>query len=493
MIGVFFEPRTTKVCNASFLKGGRVIIDYHQVLRKSYTGLFASSGDDDTWDEDEAVYMLADFFRALKKDVRETRDGIYIVIPDYLFIMVKCLRWQTQDDFLRELASALPVPLDDVYYTDVMKSNPDNQENISSVYAIERRIIDCFYQASIEAGVIIRSIEAASVGFFRGNSKFDIENFIAEIYAEHACGVYFSVVAGIFKADLSDLAYSKLFRITPTEANAAILSAFALNDMSANTIYEGFVDEDVPYTFFTDDKSIFELDNFRERMDINKSFPDYIQSNIPENSQLDWLPLIGSMLQDYPDQARIYSTLPTYAAFGSGNIISADMKYMARMELMKKKIISIARKASAGIAAIAMIEAAAGLYFSSSSIPSALQEDYNAALENSKLIDAEFAVIEAEKNEHMDPVAVYMDILGCLPDSCLISSLEIENPMKDKKAGGNFVKLSAFSGDPVQLQNFAAALTASGRFGNVSISKLTSDNSDISRADFVITKGAAGN
>jgi len=486
MIGVFFEPKTTKVCNVYFASN-KMIVDYHQVFRKGYTGFFEKN---EGWDYDAAVDHLTTFFSTLKRELSETRDGIYIVIPDYLFTSVKCIRWQTSEEFTRELVDNLPVPLDEVYYCETMKSNPDRQVNISSIFAIEKELIDAFYQAALNSGIIIKSIEASSVGFFRAAGQMDVENFIAEVYAYNACGVYYSAVAGIFMADLSDLAYSNLFKITPSDANAQIRSAFRLNDKAADSVYDGFLDEDVPYTFFTDDKSVLELNGFNERIDINKSFPDFVKSNIRKDEQLDWLPLIGTFLQDYPDQDAVYSTLPSYAEFFSGNIISDEMKKAAQIEILKRKVTSVCKKISALLMLAIGIEAGMGLYFGTSEIPSALQTDYIAAKEESKLIDSEFAILETERTERMNFASAYMNIINVMPEGVQISELKMIQPdnSKNKDKNANFATITAFSHDPVLLQLFATKLTDSGNFLNVSISKIDTDNKDIAKADIIIGK-----
>lgn len=484
MIGVFFEPKTTKVCNVSF-DSHRMIIDYYQVFRKGYTGLFDKFED---WDYEYAVSQLSSFFRTLRKELTEAREGIYIVIPDYLFTAIKCIRWQTNEEFSRELVNNLPVPVEDVYYCQAMESNPDGQENISSVYAIEKAVIDAFYKAALESGVIIKSIEAASVGFFRGAGELDVENFIAEVYAYNACGVYYSAVAGIFMTDLSELSYSKLFQITPSDANAQIDAAFKLSDVTGNQIYDGYLDEDVPYTFFTDDKSVLALNGFNDRIATSKKFPDFVRSNIHPDMQLDWLPLIGTFLQDFPDQKAVFHTLPSYARFMSGNIIPDNMKKAAHIELLKRKIINTCKQVSALLLVAIVVETGIGLYIGSSEVPVSLQTDYMSAKENSKLIDSEFAIFEAERAEHMNFSTEYMNILYALPDGVQISELKMSQPDVSKKdsQGTNFATITAFAADPVLLQNFATHLSDSGNFSNVTINKIDTDNKNIAKADILI-------
>ena len=484
MIGVFFEPKTTKVCNVSF-DSHRMIIDYYQVFRKGYTGLFDKFED---WDYEHAVNQLSSFFRTLRKELTEAREGIYIVIPDYLFTAIKCIRWQTNEEFTRELVNNLPVPVEDVYYCQAMESNPDGQENISSVYAIEKAVIDAFYKAALESGVIIKSIEAASVGFFRGAGELDVENFIAEVYAYNACGVYYSAVAGIFMTDLSELSYSKLFQITPSDANAQIDAAFKLSDVTGNQIYDGYLDEDVPYTFFTDNKSVLALNGFNERIAVSKKFPSFVKSNINPDMQLDWLPLIGTFLQDFPDQKAVFHTLPSYARFMSGNIIPDNMKKAAHIELLKRKIISSCKMVSAVLILAIGVETCMGLYYGASDIPASLQTDYTAAKEESRVIDTEFAILETEKAEHMNFSVEYMNILNALPDGVQISELKMNNPDSSKKDKqiANLATITAFSADPVLLQNFAAQLTNGGHFSNVTINKIDTNNKDIAKADILI-------
>lgn len=488
MVGVFFEPMTTKVCNISF-GNQKMVVDYHQVFRRGYTGLFKKYED---WDYEFAVKQLSSFFSTLRKEIHESKDGIYIVIPDYLFTAVKCIRWQTPEEFTRELADNIPISLDEIYYCEAMKSNPDGQVNISSVYAIEKGIIDAFYKAALDSGIIIKSIEAASLGYFRAAGQMDVENFIAEVYAYQACGVYFSVVAGIFMTDLSDLAYSKLFKITPSDANAQIRAAFKLNDDAANRVYDGFLDEGVPYTFFTDDKSVLELHGFNERIDIEKKFPGFVKSYIQPKDQLDWLPLIGTFLQDYPDQREVYKTLPRYARFYSGNIISDEMKRSAHVELLKRRVISTCKKVSALLVLAIGIETGFGFYFGSSDIPSNLQSDYTAAQEESKLIDKEFAILDSEKNEHMNFLAAYSNILNAMPEGVFISDLKMVQPDSSKKdkQSANFATVTAVSADPVLIQNFAAQLSGNGKFTNVTISKMDTDNKDVAKADILIGRSS---
>ena len=486
MVSVYLQPTRTQLVRAKLRKDGILQVQEYREIPQSYLDIFDKL--DSFPSAEEAARDLSYLFSDIKEAMNIKRDGIYIVLPDYLFDYVDCLQYESDEELEAQIASATGREINDVYWSAPIVTKPAPQETWKTVYAIQRKVIDVFIAAADLQNAKLYSIEPSSLSFLRSTGKFSKEEFVFQAFEKQATFIAYSSIAGLFKMDIPELAMQSISSMESEAANALIQSCIIQFESTAEQTFT-FMNQGIPFTMLANPVEIRSFSTFVERAAERQQFPAYISSDIPEEEQQDWFCCIGTMLQsvDFPtDQFIDEGIIDNYEQILPGNILPDDIQKNTRVYqfLQKCKQLSIAGIAVLGVVCIAET---IGIFAMNSSmeIPPSLKTDYASAQKSMKDMDTELAVIELAGKEHQYPMEAMEALVQNKPNGLGFLSVDIGG----KGAGDTWITMKVAAKDPMMIQQYASALSGSEMFKNVVVSSISSSGISIKTADLAMAKG----
>lgn len=486
MVSVYLQPTRTQLVRAKLRKDGILQVQEYREIPQSYLDIFDKL--DSFPSAEEAARDLSYLFSDIKEAMNIKRDGIYIVLPDYLFDYVDCLQYESDEELEAQIASATGREIDDVYWSAPIVTKPAPQETWKTVYAIQRKVIDVFIAAADLQNAKLYSIEPSSLSFLRSTGKFSKEEFVFQAFEKQATFIAYSSIAGLFKMDIPELAIQSISSMESEAANALIQSCIIQFESTAEQTFT-FMNQGIPFTMLANPVEIRSFSTFVERAAERQQFPAYISSDIPEDEQQDWFCCIGTMLQSVDfttDQFIDEGIIDNYEQILPGNILPDDIQKNTRVYqfLQKCKQLSIAGIAVLGVVCIAET---IGIFAMNSSmeIPPSLKTDYASAQKSMKDMDTELAVIELAGKEHQYPMEAMEALVQNKPNGLGFLSVDIGG----KGAGDTWITMKVAAKDPMMIQQYASALSGSEMFKNVVVSSISSSGISIKTADLAMAKG----
>ena len=486
MVSVYLQPTRTQLVRAKLRKDGILQVQEYREIPQSYLDIFDKL--DSFPSAEEAARDLSYLFSDIKEAMNIKRDGIYIVLPDYLFDYVDCLQYESDEELEAQIASATGREINDVYWSAPIVTKPAPQETWKTVYAIQRKVIDVFIAAADLQNAKLYSIEPSSLSFLRSTGKFSKEEFVFQAFEKQATFIAYSSIAGLFKMDIPELAMQSISSMESEAANALIQSCIIQFESTAEQTFT-FMNQGIPFTMLANPVEIRSFSTFVERAAERQQFPAYISSDIPEEEQQDWFCCIGTMLQSVDfttDQFIDEGIIDNYEQILPGNILPDDIQKNTRVYqfLQKCKQLSIAGIAVLGVVCIAET---IGIFAMNSSmeIPPSLKTDYASAQKSMKDMDTELAVIELAGKEHQYPMEAMEALVQNKPNGLGFLSVDIGG----KGAGDTWITMKVAAKDPMMIQQYASALSGSEMFKNVVVSSISSSGISIKTADLAMAKG----
>lgn len=486
MVSVYLQPTRTQLVRAKLRKDGILQVQEYREIPQSYLDIFDKL--DSFPSAEEAARDLSYLFSDIKEAMNIKRDGIYIVLPDYLFDYVDCLQYESDEELEAQIASATGREINDVYWSAPIVTKPAPQETWKTVYAIQRKVIDVFIAAADLQNAKLYSIEPSSLSFLRSTGKFSKEEFVFQAFEKQATFIAYSSIAGLFKMDIPELAMQSISSMESEAANALIQSCIIQFESTAEQTFT-FMNQGIPFTMLAKPVEIRSFSTFVERAAERQQFPAYISSDIPEEEQQDWFCCIGTMLQSVDfttDQFIDEGIIDNYEQILPGNILPDDIQKNTRVYqfLQKCKQLSIAGIAVLGVVCIAET---IGIFAMNSSmeIPPSLKTDYASAQKSMKDMDTELAVIELAGKEHQYPMEAMEALVQNKPNGLGFLSVDIGG----KGAGDTWITMKVAAKDPMMIQQYASALSGSEMFKNVVVSSISSSGISIKTADLAMAKG----
>ena len=176
----------------------------------------------------------------------------------------------------------------------------------------------------------------------------------------------------------------------------------------------------------------------------------------------------------------------------SGNVIPEEIKSATKLQLMLGKINKISIYSIAVLAIGIIAELVVLFFFSSVSIPTALQQEYKTKQESIKDIDTGLKLIEKYSSEHEYPTLALKHIINNKPNKVYFTNFIIDEHRKGQ-VGNKWIELRAVSENPILFQDFLIALASDSLFKNIIIPQISSDPSGYKKATFIISKGDVKN
>jgi len=493
MISIYLRPDKTQVVEAVIKKDNHVKISKALEL-DSFWGGFAYGRSQGYVDEESCVTELENLFISLRKKVSIRSEEVYIVLPDFLFSVVDCFEFISDENLLTEVTNATGEKSDAFYISFPMHTEPPAPVK-KSVYAIRRTFIDRLTEAATNQHVAISSVEPASISYFRSLANWSLDHPIVEIFEDYASIVTYSPAGGIFRNDAPSLT-AKNLRENALQANQIISSAYAANDYSCSQSFS-HMRTDAEYTILCADQSVFQYDAAKLRLPKEPvEFPEYIEHNFEAEDEAEWMPVVGTLLQgldavfeEDPEDNPVFDDLPIFIHIKSCNLLPDDARLMARNRQWQQ-IVKRLSKVVIGICVIALLgECGVTWYFNSAEISPKLQADYDNIVAEQDTIKAEMDVLKAARTDNYDVIPNYENVVKARPQACGFTEITIgsTNPSDVQK---RFITIKTIAQNEMIFQDFRDNLENIKGLSTPTIMNITTDlASGYKNADIQIGRG----
>lgn len=488
MIGVYLRPDITQVVRARLRKKAVLEIQEARIITQSYLPALNFKTEADVR---QRIEDMAYCFSDIREQVSGKREGMYLVLPDYLFSMIDCFRYETEADIEERICQWTQKELGEVCYAKPITTSPEPQQHYVTVAVLDRRIADVLAEAAAQENMQLMSVEPASISFLRCTGVFNKEELVLHAFNEHATLVGYSSNGGLFKMDVPDLAVNSLGNLPKEDAERQIQSKLIAFESTAHQTFE-FLNQGLPYTILA--KPIFaqSFDTLRERKAEPQYFPEFINSGeIMDSEQEEWMCAVGTMVQDVDFSADCFmEVIDGYETITSGNVLPNDIQRETKSYQRLQDVMKYTKLGIIGLAVISVIELGGIFFLQSTEIPDGLEADYQAAQATIEDINAELELIQIEQKEHEYPLEAYSGAVHSLPEGVGFISFEAGNNTH-KKSDEQWIRLKAVTTDPLKLQDYVGRLSQNAIFSGVMMPEFSTDNAtNYKTAQIVIGKGA---
>ena len=487
MIAIYASPDQTQIVRAK-LRKERLIIQRTDCLSESFLPHAAACDTED--DANRCIATFSSLFHCVQGNVKIRQDEVYLVLPDFLFTMIDCFGFDTEEDIKSHIRSVTQQQnLNAICYAKPIMTAPEPQQQLVTVCALPRKFIDCIHEAAEEAHIRLVSIESVGISFLRCTGVFNKEELVLQIFRQQAVFTAYSSNGGLFKMDVPELSSEHLGQMQPQEADQLIRQYMVELETVAHQTFE-FLNQDLPYTLLIPPDLIQEFPVFRERKAIEHHFPEFIiPGDIPESEDERWMCTVGTLVQDIDFAADSFlEVLDSYETIQSGNVLPEDILKSTRKYQTMQNAVRYAKWGILGMTMLAVVEAGAVLLLSSLQIPAGLEADYQSAQSSMETINKELELIHTHATEHEYPVEAYAALLADIPSGVGFRSIEIGNA--NKRDDSKWIKAKVVAADPLRFQDYVAALSRNTLFCSVSIPQIQSESAtNYKTAELLIGKG----
>ena len=228
-----------------------------------------------------------------------------------------------------------------------------------------------------------------------------------------------------------------------------------------------------------------------ERLAEDIHFPSFVEAN--GISELEWMPVIGTMMQKYKEIDEIYFDKPSYLVFGSANVLPKQIQTTAKLQQVKQSFKNVCRGLLATGTILLAAEVVGILYFGSAEIPNGLQADYKDAKGRIDTINTEIKVIKEASEVDANPVEGFTAMQNFRPENLFYTKMTIGDRQKgaqNKKKP--WITTEMVAPDPLLFQEFISSLSDADTFSSVSLTQINSNTmSGFKTATVVLKKGGA--
>lgn len=488
MIAVYLRPDSTQVVKAK-MKKGTLIIQANKTLPNVY---LPGLSHDTTSLGDDVVDHLADMFAEVRNIVKAKKDEFYLILPDYMFAMEDCFRFDGESDIRNHIENGTHKTIDQLCYSKPIITAPEPQQQLVTVCVIDRFLVDAFNEAAKREKVQLASIESAGISFLRATGIFAKEELSLYSFEDHATFIGYSSNGGLFKMDTPELSIKSLSSLNDLEAEQQIRQYMIEFEAAAHQTFE-YLNQDLPYTFMMSPEIVGKYPAFQERQAVPQEFPEYIRPGyIAEGMEEDWMCVVGTLLQsiDFNDE-KFEEVVENYQTIASGNVLPEEIKISSKRYQRFEDFTRYSKFGIFGLLLIGIAEGVAIGIISNVSIPKDLQTEYEAAQRNATDIENELKIIKLANTENEFPLEAYSAMTENLPEGVNFTSLSIGNNAKQDNS--KWIKAKIITDDPLKFQDYVSSLSTKPEFKDVSIPQFNTDTSSgYKTAEMTIAKGKVG-
>ena len=340
MIAVYIQPGYTQVVVAKQRKK-QLKIQSCKIIQhgnKDYLSCLENINQD-------TIQDFQNLFEDIKSISQKPRDEIYIVLPDYIFLMVNCFSSTTQDQTRDEILNRLALTAEEIEYSTPITTSPEPQKPLVTACVLSSEITNVLIEAANNTNVHLVSIEPASISFLRTKCAYNQEELALFIFNEKATFIAYSQLGGLFKVDNNELSLKNLGNMPQEEAEQTIVAAISEFEMTAQTTFE-YLNRELKYTIFAKDSAVKTFNILAARNAQMKYLPDMVDASyIPLEEQQDWLCAIGTLLQyiDFSsDEFEEY--IDSYEQVSSGNVLPEEIQNRSKKYHKIQRCISLEKQ-----------------------------------------------------------------------------------------------------------------------------------------------------
>lgn len=488
MIAVYLRPDSTQIVKAK-MKKGTLTVQANKTLPNVY---LPDMSHDTISLGDDVIDSLADMFATVKNVLKAKKDEFYLVLPDYMFAMEDCFRFDGESDIRIHIENGTHKTIDTLCYSKPIITAPEPQQQLVTVCVIDRFLIDAFNEAAKREKIQLASIESAGISFLRATGIFAKEELSLYSFEDHATFIGYSSNGGLFKMDTPELSLHSLSALNDLEAEQQIRQYMIEFEASAHQTFE-YLNQDLPYTFMMSPEVIGKYPAFQERQSAPQEFPEYIRpGHIPEGMEEDWMCVVGTLLQSIDfNEERFEEVVENYQTIASGNVLPEEIKVSSKRYQRMEDLTKYSKLGIAALLLIGIVEGVAIGIISNVQIPKALQTEYDAARRDSEDIDNELKIIKLANTENEFPLEAYSAMTEDLPEGVHFTSLSIGS--SSKQDNSKWIKAKVITDDPLKFQDYVSSLSDKPEFKDVSIPSFNTDTSSgYKTAELTIAKGKVG-
>ena len=484
MIGIYINPDCTQIVKGKLNKNNILKVDFMTKL-PSY------------WHELKTLEIypetgLARLFHELKRNTKTRYEEIYIVLADTIFSMISCYPYITEDKLQVNIQDALGISAEELkkkYFVVAPIEVKPSFQTRKSVYVIEQVYITRLVEAAKLAKLSITSIEPASMAFIRCRREWEKDYPVMEIFEEESSIFRFSPYAGIYCSEPLDLTSNQLMR-DEAAAETIILNAVTQNQYLSGKSFYSYT-PDAKYSVLCSNFRVLNLTGIKQVKETEKiTLPEFVDTSLKVSMQVDGLIVIGTLLQNYPDEEAVYAKKHPSVVVTSANLLPEELQKEAK-NTHWRGIASRSLSVMTGILALTVVVEMAGMiYFSHITVPDELEADYQAAQASKSEIDAEISAIKAARTENMQVMEAYKELLANRPNGLGFVDLTIGSSNPDNKAAKeNYVKLKATSLAQTSFNEMITNLETDSFFVSPVLNSMNKAGDAAMTADISIGKG----
>ena len=487
MISLHLLPDRTRLVKAEHSSDGKLKILAIDELSSYWEPITSTSSeiDKETGISNAAVALSA-MFREAGKAVRISGEDFYIVLPDSLFVFLDCVREpQIEEGIEPYVSQMVEKPMDQLATAIPFKTRP-GAELYQTIFALDKELIQRIVDAAGEEGITLSSIEPASIAFLRSSGAYNREFFFLEAFKDSAVVVAYSPVGGMFRMDAPLLAEDRLLEMSEISGDLDVRDVFAELDMTADRSFPS-ANDDVNMVIVNGQRLRFKKFKNMEARLAELAFPEDFPLDCPDlETPMDWMAVIGTLLQEASESSPLYFKKPTYLSVDSCNLLPKGMQTNAKLFRVTQKVKKISKIALLVGLVLLVAMVVPTIYFLSIEIPSNLQTRYNETQKELPIVEAEIGIIGRSKNEHCCPIIGFNSLMAPRPETVGFSAVKIGDSVRQRDA---WMEAELISKDPLTFQDYVAAMSMDKNFKSASIIKIESDSSGFKTATVILRKG----
>ena len=273
-------------------------------------------------------------------------------------------------------------------------------------------------------------------------------------------------------------------------AETIILNAVTQNQYLSGKSFYSYT-PDAKYSVLCSNFRVHNLTGIKQVKETEKiTLPEFVDTSLKVSMQVDWLIVIGTLLQNYPDEEAVYAKKHPSVVVTSANLLPEELQKEAK-NTHWRGIASRSLSVMTGILALTVVVEMAGMiYFSHITVPDELEADYQAAQASKSEIDAEISAIKAARTENMQVMEAYEELLANRPNGLGFVDLTIGSSNPDNKAAKeNYVKLKATSLAQTSFNEMITNLETDSFFVSPVLNSMNKAGDAAMTADISIGKG----
>ena len=493
MISIYLRPDKTQIVRGKKKKNNTLVVDTALELPSywdCFTGGQPTNLPGQNFMEYQGSQELRKLFQAVKEVTSTKYEEVYLVIADTIFSMVNVFPYVAENMMMDAIAQKLG-SLDEYYLSMPMEVKPP-QNKRKTVYAIRRKYIDRIVQAAQAENITLTGIEPASMGFVRSMQKYGCDYAFVEMFKKEATIITFSPIGGIYRNDAPHMGEDELIS-RPEDADRQITSNFSTNNFIGGSFF-GSISPDLPYYVLSDNPDIYTIPAIRHNEPRNPvGLPLIVEANITEHDQINWMIVIGTLLQTIEAEAVVYPDKDDSLIIHAANLLPEELQTAAKQRQWKAVAKRTFKGLAIGFVTLICVEMAGIVYFGSITVDPKLQADYEQAKADKVVIDVEMNSLKACLKDDPHVVEAYERLLRNRPSGCGFSQLSIgSKDTNNKDMNAKFIKVRAISNDQIAFNDFVAALQQEDVFQSPTVNSI-SGTQGVMTADINIgRKGSDG-